>query len=153
MHPSHRSLSPKGKWVLPRKGHRGVLLALGPCIQAEASARPQARGPFQITRLSCFPPWVWGVLLLHRAARVSWRRRVERSRQAAPCTKEQQVGLPLGPGHTMCRFPQQRAQDEKLPPFGLTFVKKSSLCSLAIFNSRLLGFHSQRVLTLALAAL
>lgn len=43
---------------------------------------------------------------------------------------------------TRCRFPQQRAQNKQFQPLGLTFVKRSNLCYLAIFNSSLLGFHS-----------
>lgn len=127
-------LSPQDEWVLAQER------SLVPCSRAEACVQPWTWDPFLVLdiELSSFTPSVGcAPLPVHRVAGLSWKRS---SRWGCPDA-------------ALCRGPQQSAQDKALWPSGLTFMETSRLCRLPIFSSDLLGFHSQPVLTSAVASL
>lgn len=140
----------------PREGHRGVLLApwgwaarLRPLLGLRLGVPSTSGAP-------CYrpsPPSLGrGVLLPARQLGFPGGGGWSGADRQPPGTEEQQVGLPAGPGHKVCTDSLGRGLGPNTPS-ELTFVKRSILCYLAIFSSSLLGFHSQQVLTSALAPL
>lgn len=114
--------------------------SLVPCSRAEACVQPWTWDPFLVLdiELSSFTAGVGcAPLPVHGAAGLSWKRS---SRWGCPDA-------------ALCRRPQRSARDKALWPSGLTFMETSRLCRLPIFSSGLLGFHSQPVLTSAVASL